>query len=153
MVLIYPAINYGAGPKLYSFRVGFADLQATSGAGAKTIPLTDASGNTIMFPQGSKFLGVNVKPVVAFAGPAISAMTASVGKAGGTATFFTAAYDVFAAVSDTNLQETALFKSGQTSAFSANITFTPTGAANSVCTAGDVAVDIYVLTPSTPSLQ
>jgi hypothetical protein len=71
-------------------------------------------------------------------------MTVSVGKSG-TATYFTSTQDIFAAVADGTVQETALFKHGQFTALAVIATFTPTGDTCSAATAGSVAIDIAFL--------
>lgn len=140
------ALNYGGRVRCTRFTIGFADLQATSGAGAKSIVMADANNPSLSFtiPAFSKIVGASVSPQTSFTGGSLSAMTFSLGVSGAL-TRFTAAFDVFAAVSDTNLQETAMWKLGQKSALVGALlgTFTPTGDSNSNCTAGALFVDIY----------
>lgn len=134
------ATGLGQGVTFRRFVVTYLDLQAIVGAGAKTVAL-------FSLPIGAIILGVRQKHSVAFAGGALSAMTVSTGKSG-TATYFTAAQDVFAAVADGTVQETALFKHGQFTALPVIATFTPTGDTVAAATAGSVAIDIAFLNPS-----
>ena len=127
-------LNLGGALEYRRFTVPYTDLTDTAGT-SKAVTL-------FTIPKGGKILGVFAKHSVAFAGVAISAMTVSVGKSGST-TFFTSAFDIFAAVADTTVQETALFKCGQLTALAVIATFTSTGANLTVLTAG--SVDIYVL--------
>lgn len=138
------ALNLGGGATYRKFTFTFADLQTTSGSGAKALSLAQS------IPSHGKVLGVYVKPTVAFAGGSLSAMTISIGKTGGSATLLTSAFDIFAAVSDTALQETALFKSAQDLAVPLSATFTPTGDTCANCTAGSVDVYIFFLNVTTP---
>jgi hypothetical protein len=71
-------------------------------------------------------------------------MTVSLGSSGGSATQFTSAYDVYQAVADGTLQETATPAMGKLSAVTPTVTFTPTGANCSVCTAGVVNIDVFL---------
>lgn len=144
---------------LRRFTVTFADLQAIpTGSGAQSIILTAFPGSIQpvvspiagpgIIPPAGVLLGVRVKASTAFSGGALSAMTVSVGKSGSN-TFFTSAFDIFAAVSDTNLQETALFKHGQASALQVQVTFTPTSDVVQNATAGSVDVDLLMLNVTT----
>lgn len=138
------AAQYGAGIRTVRFTITYKDLQLTSGSGAKSITIADQNNptNSFTLPAGSKIMGVVVKQSVAFSGGSLSAMTVSLGVSGAT-TRFTSAYDIFAAVADTTLQETAMFKSGQGSTISALLaTFTPTGDTCASCTAGSVDITI-----------
>ena len=78
-------------------------------------------------------------------------MTVSVGKSGSN-TYFTSAFDIFAAVSDTNLQETSLFKHGQASALQVQATFTPTSDVVQNATAGAVDIDLLLLNVTTDTV-
>lgn len=149
------ALQFGAGLRYVHFAISYKDLQATNGSGAKTLQLADQDNPSRTFTitsngvtGGGKILGVSVHPTVSFAGGALSAMTVSLGVTGAL-TRFTSAYDIFAAVSDTNLQETPLFKLGQFSSTALQATFTPTGDNCSAATAGSVDIDICYLDLST----
>ena len=131
------ASQMGAGPKFRRFTYTYADLQAISGSGAKSLTMFTTQ-------QDSIILGVRVKQNVAFAGGSLSAMTLLVGKSG-TTNFFTSAADIFAAVADTTVQETALFKHGQKTGLAILVTFTPTGDTVAAATAGSVDVDIWYI--------
>lgn len=133
--------NLSTAMPMKTISISYKDLQATSGSGAKTI----STGFTI--PAGGKILGVYQKTKTVFAGGSLSALTCSVGKSG-TATHFTATYDVMAAVTDTNVQETALFKSGQASALAVTAHLTPTGDNCSAATAGEVEITILYTAPT-----
>lgn len=135
------ASQMGAGPKFRRITITFADLALISGSGAKPVALFTTQ-------QDSIILGARVKQSVAFAGGSISAMTVSVGKSG-SVTFFTAAHDIFAAVADTTVYETALFKHGQKTGLAIIATFTPTGDTVAACTAGSVDIDVYYIDCST----
>lgn len=140
------ALNYGGRVRAVRFTVGFADLQATSGSGAKAVTLADSDNPSLVFtlPNYSKVCGVSVKTTTAFAGGSLSALTVSLGISG-SATRFTAAYDIFQAVADTTIQETAMWKLGQASAIAGGLilTFTPTGDSCSAATAGAMFVDVF----------
>lgn len=138
-------LNLGNGLRLQSF--SFTVLADLVPLGAVT------SGTVTMFtlPQRAKIIGVNVKTTVAFLGTAWSAATVSVGKSGA-ATRFTSAYDAFAAVADTNLQETDMFKSVQYTAQDVIATFSLTGGNANVGTAGALFIDVLWMDPSTPSI-
>lgn len=132
--------------------IGYQDLSAAATTQTINLPWNAQAVNPQNFtiPQGGKMLGVMVHHTVAFAGPSITAMTVSVGVSG-TATFFTAAFDVFQAVANTTLQETAMFKSGSLVAVPVTVTFTSTGANISVLTAGSVDIYMNVLNCTSPS--
>lgn len=150
------AINHGGQVSLRKFTITYLDLQATSGAGAKALTLVETSspgpsGSPVVFafPKESIVLGVQVHHTVAFSGGSLSAMTVSLGKSG-SATLFTAAQDIFQAVADTTVQETALFKLGQITALTPAATFTPTGDSCSSATAGSVDIKVAFLNVTTP---
>lgn len=135
------ATGLGQGITFRRFTFTYLDLQATSGSGAKALAMfTLAAGAIIM--------GVRVKHSVAFAGGSLSAMTVSVGKTG-SLTFFTSTQDIFQAVADTTVQETALFKHGQQTALAVVANFAPTGDNCSAATAGTVDIDVAMLVVST----
>jgi hypothetical protein len=139
------ALQNGGKLRYVGFTVTYVDLQGTSGSGAKLINLSDGDNNAKLFllGAGSKILGVEAKHSVAFAGGSLSAMTVSLGISG-SATRYTAAFDCFQAVSDTALQETALFKSVGRAAQQLALTFTPTGDNCSAATAGAVEIRILI---------
>lgn len=142
--------NLGGDLACISVQFTYLDLQQlTSGSGAKTLNLfnilTGPPYNTskpLTFPQGSMPVFVRVKHSVAFAGGSLSGMTVSVGKTTGAATTqYTTAFNIFQAVADTTLQETANPTNGQLSAVTPTVTFTPTGDNCSAATAGVVNID------------
>jgi len=146
------ATSLGGRVRYTRFVIGFKDLQGIpAGAGAQPLTLNSASNPSLAYtlPSGSKILGVSVKASVAFTGGALTAMTVSLGVTGAV-TRFTSAWDIFQAVGDTVLQETALFKAGQGSSIAALIaTFTPTTDVVQNCAAGQLNMDIFWLPMST----
>ena len=126
------ALNVGNGLEYRKFTIPYTDLTGTAG-------LTQAVA-LFTLPAGGKVIGVYAKNSVAFAGT--TTLTVSVGKSG-TATHFSAALDIKAAVADTTVQKTALFKSGQQTALAVIATFTSTVDNLTALTAG--SVDIWVL--------
>jgi hypothetical protein len=142
-----------AGNQSYTkWTVGYQDLGAAATTQTINLPWNAGAVNPQNFtiPRGGKLLGVMIKHTQAFAGPAISAMTVSVGIAG-SVTLFTAAFDIFQAAADGTLSETALFKSGSIAPVPVTLTFTSTGANISVLTAGSVDVYLLTLNCTTPS--
>jgi len=143
------AVAAGTGPTLRKFTVTYLDLIANAAlTGAVALNAKGTNPATIqpvttgfLLAQAGKIIGIEVHTTVPFAGPAITAVTVSVGNAI-SATQFTAAYNCFAAAADTNVQETSMFKSGQHSANEVSAFFTALGANLSVLTAG--SVDFYV---------
>lgn len=136
------ASQLGAGIRFRRLTVTYRDLALISGSGAKPVTLMSC-------PLGGMILGVRIKHSTAFAGGSISALTVSVGKTG-SVTYFTSTQDIFAAVADTTLLETALFKHGQLTALDLIATFTPTGDTVAACTAGVVNIDILYFDNTTP---
>ncbi len=150
------ASSLGMGVRQFKVSIFAADLLAFTTAGAKSFDITGVGGSGFLsavnngklyIPQAGKVLGVQQHLVTPFSGGTLSAVTCSVGKSGGSTTFLAAAFDVFQAAGDTVVQETALFKSGQNSAWPVNVTFTPTGDVLGNATAGQV--DIYIVLLST----
>lgn len=135
------------------FTVPYSDLTSFA-ATSQQIPLVFNTLSNIpgsfQIPQGGAMCGAKVHATVAFAGPSISAMTVSLGVTG-TATFFTAAFDIFQAVGNTVLQETSMFKSGSAIAVTVLANFVATGANLSALNAGSVDLYIYWLNVSTPN--
>lgn len=150
MTTEYLPLSMGGGVQCLEITATYSDLAATSGSGAKTIAVTDAAGNAQYIPQGAIVTGIVVKPTTAFSGGSISALTMSVGKSGGSTTYLTSAYDIFAAVADANQQETTKFASGQYTRWQPVLVFTPTGANCSAATAGVVWIRIFYVAPSKP---
>jgi hypothetical protein len=142
------------------FTIGIADLPYAATSQTIALPWNTLASNPINFaiPQGGVMLGVRVHATTAFAGPSVTAMTVSVGVNGGSNTFFTNAFDIFQAVSNTTLQETSMFKSGLQAnpGGTANVnqqvsvTFTATGANLALLTAGSVDIYFCFLNVSTP---
>ena len=135
-------------PVFKSYQYNFVDLQGTSGAGAKTFTIDT-------LPQGSVLLYIRVKHSVAFVGTSLTGLTLTVGKVGGTVTTFVSTpFEMCsAAVADGTLSETWTPAMGQLSAVSPTITFTPTGAYCSVCTAGIVNIDVLYAPALTPTFS
>jgi len=137
------------------------DLAAFTTAGAKTFLLTGNgiqnalsavnSGN-VTIPAGGCVLGARLHLVTSFTGGALSAVTLSVGKGGGSATYLLGASDVFTAGGDTVWYgETPLLKSGQQTAWNVNVTFTPTGDVLGNATAGEADLYLYFFNVSDPT--
>ncbi len=142
------ALNLGGAIKVIKFTLTYGDLQATSGAGAKTISLLGPGGTTLTFRKGSVVLGVIINPTVAFAGGSLSAMTMSIGLAGGSATAFVSAQTVAAL---TYFRSGALFVAGATHVdFGLTAVFTPSSDTCSAATAGTVDIYVFVAPVSTP---
>lgn len=141
-------LRQGYGITCTRFTLTFSDLAAlATGVGPFTLPLTDANGNAFQVAQGGIVTpGIRMKSDTAFSGGSNTSLGVTVGKTGGSATFFvSASYDLFAAVSDTNVSETSLFKAGQDAAFGIGVTVTGDGTHNiNAFTAGQFHVDIFV---------
>lgn len=145
--------SMGGNVTYVKFTIPYTDLTGTASTALTTNLLANPSvGNTTAFqiPQAGVVQGVKVHPTVAFAGTLVSAMTVSVGVTG-TTTALTSAYDIFQAVSNTVVQETALFKSTTIAPITVTVTFTATGANLTALTAGSVDIYICMLNVSTPS--
>lgn len=134
------------------FTIGYQDLTSYAALSESIALVWNAiASNPANFslPQAGVMMGVRVHHTIAFAGVGITDMTVSVGANGLSNTFFTPAFDIFQAVSNTTLQETSMFKSGLQAnpGGTANVnqqisvTFTATGGNLSALTAG--SVDIY----------
>lgn len=153
------AASLSNGDAFVKYTIAFGDLAAAAaGTGAITFFLsTDPGGNAIqtasttappnavnfVVPQAGMIKYAKIHHTVAFAGGSLTAMTCSVGKLGGTATFVAPAFNVFQAVADTTLQETFNVASGQITAWGVTVTFTGDGVHNTNgVTAG--SVDIYI---------
>ena len=165
------ASQFGSFATYRKVSVTYQDLQATSGAGAKTITLTGLGGagatgavalsvvnsGNLVIPQGYAFLVIRMIAKTLFAGGALSALTASLGTVAGTTTTILAAQDVFGATAGTVtvVAATAIATlNGITSlpALTPTITFTPTGDSLSNATAGQVDVEFVYINPSTPNV-
>lgn len=133
-------VNLGQGLTGKKFTIDYTDLTATAA--------TSKAQALWTLPAGAKITAVNIYHTTAFAGTSITAMTVSVGKSG-TATHFTATLDIFAAVADSGVLETAMFKSGQKTALPVIATFTATGANLTALTAGQVVIEVYYVNPNT----
>jgi hypothetical protein len=135
------ALDFGAGLRCIEFTITYKDL--TAAATSQAIPL-------FTLPSRGKIMGVNVKTNTAFAGTGWTAATVSIGKSGA-ATAFTSAYDLTATVSNTNIQETSLFKSTTEADVGVIATFTTTGGNVNAGTAGSVTIRIVYFVISTPA--
>lgn len=143
------AINYGGGLTYRKFTIPWNDplLIALGAVTSGQIPLkigSDSGAANFSLPQGAKIIGVFVKHSIAFTGTGpLTALTLSLGKNGGSTTLFTSTFDVFQAVADTTLQETAMFKAGQLTSLVPAVNFVATGGNLNVLLGG--SVDVYVL--------
>lgn len=137
--------NFGAFVNYVKFTFNYDDL--TAAATTQTISLLENppvnTTSAFYVPQAGKVLGVCVHHTVAFAGTAITGVTVSVGNSNLGVAGFAPAFNIFQAVADTTLQETAEFKAGQITAAQPTVTFVSTGGNLSAMTAG--SVDIYIL--------
>ena len=140
-------IQYGQGLHLIRFVITFADLQAlAAGTSPTTITLADSNGNAYNVPQGSIIMGVRAKTDTVFSGGSTTALTFSLGNTNGGTTYFTATYNMFTAVADTNVQETSLFKAGQDSSFTLLLNVVGDGTHDlNAYTAGQVHYDILIM--------
>lgn len=127
----YNGLNLGGGLVYRKCTITYADLTTAGTSQAITL---------FTLPAHSKILGVCVKHSEAFSGGSLSTMTVSVGRATA-ATDYTAAADIFAAVADTTLQETSMFKASTDAAVALLATFT---GSHNVNTATAGSVDVYV---------
>lgn len=157
MTISDEAMNYGGSLTYRKFTIPFNDpnlialgavtagnvnLDVSSLTNPPIQPVTSPAQNFMLQPA-AKILGVYVKASVAFTGTGpLSALTVSVGNAVSN-TEFTAAFDIFQAVADTTIQETALFKAGRQTASQVFARFTSTGGNLNVLLTG--SVDIFVL--------
>jgi hypothetical protein len=141
-------LRYGYSLTCTRFTLTYADLATATAATPASVTLADALGNLFSVAQGGLVFGIRVKHDVKAAAPALTALTMTIGQVGDTTnnTFFVATpYNLFAAVADNTVQETALFKAGQDAAFNINVTFTGDGTYNlSTLTAMQVHIDIFV---------
>lgn len=135
----YIASNLGGFLEYRKFTITYADL--TTAGTTQTIAL-------FTLGAGSKILGVYQKHSEAFAGGSLSSMTVSVGSAL-SATQFTATFDVYQAVANTTVQETAMFKSGTAVAQAVNSYWTGSHNVNTA-TAGSVDICVLILNVTTP---
>jgi hypothetical protein len=143
------ATGLGSLVQFWSFQFTYADL--TTAGLTQTLNLYNIlSGppyNTsiaLALKQGSVVLYIRVKHSVAFSGTGITAMKLRVGKSGGVTNFFTPDFDVFQAVADGTLQETALVPMGQLSGVTPTVTFTSVGGNVNAATAGVVNIDVLL---------
>jgi hypothetical protein len=143
------ATGLGSLVQFWSYQFTYADL--TTAGLTQTLNLYNIlSGppyNTsiaLALKQGSVILYIRVKHSVAFSGTGITAMKLRVGKSGGATNFFTPDFDVFQAVADGTLQETALVPMGQLSGVTPTVTFTSVGGNVNAATAGVVNIDVLI---------
>jgi hypothetical protein len=147
------ATGLGSLVQFWSFQFTFNDfalLTGASGAAATLNLFNILSGppyNTSTawaLHVGSIVLYVRVKHSVAFSGGGLTGLVVSVGKSGGSNSFFSPNFNIFQAVADGTLQETFATAMGQLSSVTPTVTFTPTGAALQSITAGVVNIDVLV---------
>jgi len=136
-------MQFGQVMAFRSYQLTNADC--TAAATTQTITLDT-------FNQGSVILYARIKHSVAFAGTAITAVTLSLGKSGGSTTFFLSAFNVFQTPADGTLEEAVITTGmGQLSACKLTATFTSVGGNLSAMTAGTVNIDVLVVPVSTPT--
>lgn len=133
------ALDFGLGLKYDEFTITYKDL--TAAGTSQSIPL-------LLLKARGKILGVHIKHSTQFAASGATALTVSVGNAS-SATAYAAAFNLLAAVADTTLSETALFKAGQESAVQVLAVFSSTGANLNTATAGSVTIRILYIEPTT----
>src|SRR5262252_1185393 len=130
-------VAVGAGPQMRGYSISASGTSDLTTAGATQAITLDT------LYQGSVVLYVRIKHSTAFSGGGLTALTVSVGKSGGSATFFAPAFNIFQAVADGTLQENVATNGmGQLSAVTIQANFTATGANLSAITAGTVQIDI-----------
>lgn len=115
--------------------------QFTIGAATLTNASTTEDETLFPLPGGAKVIGASVQHSTAFSGGTLTAMTVSVGDSS-SVVFYTSPFDLFAAASDTNFQDTNMFKSSTSLARPVLARFTATGDNMVNVTAG--SVDIVV---------
>ncbi len=113
--------------------VGFASL--TNAGLTQTINLISTAART-------KSCGVSVKHTAAFTGGTVATLTVSVGDAAGSATTYTAAFNIFQAPSNTVFQDTAELISATYAASTIQAFFTSTGGNLNTLTTGSVDFDV-----------
>lgn len=162
------AATLGTGNQYLKYTIGYTDLAAQTAATTPTTfyLATDPGGNSLqtpstssppnaanfVIPQAGVIIYAKVHHTVSFSGGSLTAMTVSVGKVGGTATFVTPAFNVFQGSSDNTLQEVFNVASGQISPWGLTVTFTGDGTHNlSGATAGSVDIYIMYMNVSSPS--
>lgn len=140
--------TYTSSPTYFGFTqyqtviVSEADLTEAGSGTPQTI-------NLISLPANSVVVYARAKTSTAFSGGSISAITLTVGDTG-SATRYLGSYDLFAAVSDTNLSQNAAITPWDNAAtFNVQGTFNPTGDSLANLTAGAVAITIgFIVIPS-----
>jgi hypothetical protein len=143
MVITNLATRLGSGFKLTRYTVTYADLQGIgTGASPQTLAL-------FTLPIQDMIIGVRVVNVKNFTSSgaigALTSLTVSLGKTG-SVTYITAAYNIFAASSDTTVQETSLFIHGQLSALPVLLNFVYGGGGDTLANANAGQFDVDVAT-------
>jgi hypothetical protein len=133
----FNGVTYGTLQSWQKVTVGFASL--TNAGLTQTINLV-ATGTRV------KSCGVSVKHTAAFTGGTVSAMTVSVGDAAGSATTYTATFNIFQAPGNTVFQDTAELTSATYAASTIQAFFTATGGNLNTLAAGSVDFDICTVT-------
>jgi hypothetical protein len=134
------AVSVGTAGTLSSWQkvtVGFASL--TNAGLTQTINLV-TTGTRV------KSCGVSVKHTAAFTGGTVSAMTVSVGDAAGSATTYTATFNIFQAPGNTVFQDTTELTSATYAASTIQAFFTAVGGNLNTLAAGSVDFDICTVT-------
>ena len=147
MVRTELALSMGGNLSFTTWTIGYNDLASFAAlTAAVTLLENPEGGNTTTafnIPARGVILGIVVQPQTAFAGPAITSVTVSMGWTGGGAATLTPAFNIFQAVAANTYQATNLFAPpGQTTANSLVANFTAIGANLSVLTAGSVDITI-----------
>lgn len=135
------------GPSTVMFRVTIAapDVAAlgASTTGFINLPLGFPGVTTPVVPRGTLVKNVRIKHTTAFSGTSITGLTVSIGSAAGSATTFTAAFNIFQAVADGTLSSAPATAAQATyAADTIQANFTSTGANLSAISAGSVNIDI-----------
>lgn len=171
MVINQIASDFGSFLSYVNVQVSYTDLQATSGAGAQTLTISGFGGvnssnalsnvNTgnLVIPANAWLVGIRMIQTTGMTGGSISAMTASLGFLGGSATGILAASNVFNGTAGVVYMVPYYAGSGVTlatlngitsvPAFTPTITFTPTSDNCSSATAGLVQVQFLFTNIST----
>jgi hypothetical protein len=136
------ALSLGGMLRYREFTIPYTDLTTVGTAHTSTL---------FNLPKFGKVLGVCIKHSVAFAGAGpMSACTVSVGVAG-TVALFASAFNVFQAVADTTLQNSAGFLSSSEAETAVIATWASVGGNFSAATAGQVTIRVLYMDVTTPA--
>ena len=126
VIIFLLALAASAGAQTSNVVCGKYTVSSTNPA--FTASATSVSVTLFTLPPRSKIIGVDIKHSVAWAGAGVTSTTASLGD-GTSHTAYSAAHDIFAAVSNTAFTDTAQFKSttmagsSVVARFTANVNF------------------------------